>query len=215
VKRFEYIRNPSQIERESFARIRAQTNLDHLDANQQQIALRLVHTCGDPGIVEKIYFSTSAPSAGVEALGTGASVLCDVEMVRHGLSQRYLSGAVHCFLNADGVAERARHLRETRSMAALSLWPEHLSGSIVAIGNAPTALFRLLEMLSTGTARPALIVAMPVGFVGAKESKEALIAYAANQLHVPCITLRGRRGGSALTAAAVNAVARLAQGIHC
>jgi precorrin-8X/cobalt-precorrin-8 methylmutase len=215
VKRFEYIRNPSEIERESFARIRAQTNLDHLDTDQQQIALRLVHTCGDPGIVEKIYFSANAPLAGIDALRTDASVLCDVEMVRQGISRRYLPGAVHCFLNADGVAERARHLGETRCMAALSLWPEHLPGGIVAIGNAPTALFRLLEMLSTGTARPALIVAMPVGFVGAKESKEALITYAADQLHVPCITLRGRRGGSALTAATVNAVARLAQGIRC
>jgi precorrin-8X/cobalt-precorrin-8 methylmutase len=215
VKRFDYIRNPSEIERESFTRIRTQTKLDHLDVDQQQIALRLVHTCGDPDIIDKIYFSANAPSAGVEALGAGASVLCDVEMVRHGLSRRYISGGIHCFLNADGVAERARHLGETRSMAALSLWPEHLPGSIAAIGNAPTALFRLLEMLSTGIARPALIVAMPVGFVGAKESKEALIAYAADQLRVPCITLRGRRGGSALTAAAVNAVARLAQGIHC
>jgi precorrin-8X/cobalt-precorrin-8 methylmutase len=215
VKRFDYIHAPHEIERQSFLRIRAITDLSHLDADQQQVAMRLVHACGDPSIIDHVYFGAGAPAAGIEAMARGATILCDVEMVRHGLSRRYLSGTVHCFLNAEGIVEQARRRGETRSMAALRRWPEHLSGSVVAIGNAPTALFRLLEMLAAGAARPALIVAMPVGFVGAEESKEALIAYAADELHVPCITLRGRLGGSALTASAVNAMARLARGINC
>lgn len=211
---FDYIRDPVEIERRSFVRIRELTDLSGFDPQQQQVAMRLVHTCGDPSIVDDLFFSTGAVDAGIEAVRRDAAVLCDVEMVRHGLNGRYLQGDIHCFLNAEGVAEQARACEETRSMAALSWWPDYLPGSIVAIGNAPTALFRLLEMLGEGVPQPALIVAMPVGFIGAKESKETLLDHAPGKLQIPCITLRGRRGGSALTAAALNALARLARGIR-
>jgi precorrin-8X/cobalt-precorrin-8 methylmutase len=212
---FNYLHDPAEIERRSFERIRQLIDLAGLAPQEQQVALRLVHTCGDPGIVDTLFFGEGAASAGLGAIARNAPVLCDVEMVRHGLNRRYLPNPVHCFLNAAGIRERANARGETRTMAALSLWGEFLGGSIVAIGNAPTALFRLLEMLIGGAPRPALIIAMPVGFIGAEESKEALIAYATGADPVPCMTLRGRRGGSALTAATLNALARLAQGIRC
>ncbi len=212
--RFSYLRDPAEIERQSFIRIRELTDLDSFDADQEQVALRLIHTCGDPRIVEQLVFSPAATAAGLAAIRRKASVLCDVEMVRHGLNRHYLANAIHCFLNADGIRERAREQHQTRSMAALSLWSEHLSGSIVAIGNAPTALFRLLEMLDEGAPRPALIIAMPVGFVGAEESKEALVEYASEAPQIPFITLLGWRGGSALTAATLNALARLVRGVR-
>jgi precorrin-8X/cobalt-precorrin-8 methylmutase len=162
--------------------------------------------------VSELYFSLGAVTAGLEALRRGATVLCDVEMVRYGLSRRYLQGDVLCFVNAE--PEQANQRGETRSMRALSHWSKHLAGSIVVIGNAPTALFRLLEMLYAGAPRPALIIAMPVGFIGAQEAKQALIEHAPDILNIPCVTLQGRRGGSALTAATLNALARLDQGMR-
>lgn len=210
---FDYIRDPLEIERLSFAQIRELADLNRFDPDQRQVAMRLIHTCGDPDICDDLYFSEGAVTAGLEALSQRAAVLCDVEMVRHGLSCRYLDGPVHCFLNTQGVEEQARLTGETRSMAALAHWRPYLADSIVAIGNAPTALFRLLEILADDAPRPALIIGMPVGFVGARESKEALMGYAPGS-GVPCITLRGRRGGSALTAAAINALARLSRGIR-
>lgn len=210
---FDYIRDPLEIERLSFAEIRELADLKRFDPDQQQVAMRLIHTGGDPEICNDLHFGEGAVTAGLGALSQGSAVLCDVEMVRHGLSRRYLNGAVHCFLNAQGIEERARLAGETRSMAALAHWRPYLAGSIVAIGNAPTALFRLLEMLADDAPRPALIVGMPVGFVGARESKEALMECVPG-FGVPYITLRGRRGGSALTAATVNALARLSRGIR-
>ncbi|HXH01814.1 MAG TPA: precorrin-8X methylmutase [Candidatus Competibacteraceae bacterium] len=214
MSRFHYIRDPDEIERRSFARIRELTDLSRFDDDQAQVAMRLVHTCGDPSIVAHLAFSPGACAAGLAAMRTGAPILCDVEMVRHGLNRRLLGKQALCYLNDPRAAEIGRQRGETRSMAALELWREHLEGSIAAIGNAPTALFRLLELLDEGAPRPALIVGMPVGFIGAVESKQALAAVAYAEFGVPWITVHGLRGGSALTAAAVNALGRLARGIR-
>jgi Precorrin isomerase len=211
--RFDYLRDPAEIERLSFAQIRELTDLSRFSPDQAQVAMRLVHTCGDPGIIDNLYFSADAVEAGLQALQRESVILCDVEMVRQALSRRYIVGPIHCFLNAKGVAEAARQRGETRSMAALCHWPPHLAGSIVCLGNAPTALFRLLEMLADGAPQPALIIAMPVGFVGAQESKQVLVEHAA-LCEVPCITLLDRRGGSALAAATLNALGRLARGLR-
>lgn len=211
---FDYLRDPLEIERRSFALIRELTDLSRFDPDQQQVAMRLVHTSGDPGIVTDLYFSPGACAAGVTALAQGAELLCDIEMVRQGLSRRYLKGEVHCFLNAPETATQASQKGETRAMAAMANWLDHLQGSVVVIGNAPTALFRLLEMLAEGAPKPALIVGMPVGFINAAESKQALIEHAPETFGVPCIALQGRRGGSTLAAATVNALARMANGVR-
>ncbi len=210
---FDYLTDPREIERESFTRIAALTRLDGFDPEQRQIAMRLVHTCGDPSIVDKLMFSPNAAAAGVQAMSEGAKILCDVEMLRHGLSRAHCRGEKLCFLNSTGVAERASAASRTRSMVAVDCWNADLEGGIAAIGNAPTALFRLLELLTEGFPRPRLIVAMPVGFVGAQESKQALIDLGP-RLGLDFITLEGRRGGSALTAATLNALGRLADGIR-
>ncbi len=211
---FNYLTDPLEIERRSFLQIQEVTDLSRFDPDERQVAMRLVHTSGDPGIVTDLYFSPGAVAAGVAALQAGAAVLCDVQMVRQGINKRHLSGEVLCFLNSDRVDERAPNSGVTRAMAAISAWSAHLAGSLVAIGNAPTALFRLLELLYEGAPRPALIVGMPVGFISASESKQALLDHAPTQLQIPCIILQGRRGGSTLTAATINALARLAQGLR-
>lgn len=211
--RFEYLTDPQDIERRSFAAIRQLTDLSRFDADQQQVAMRLVHTSGDPTLVEALSFSADAVTAGCTALKRGAGVLCDVKMVRHGISQRFLNGGqVHCFLE-EATEMAPTTSGETRSMVAIAHWRDHLADNLVAIGNAPTALFRLLELLYDGAPRPALIIGMPVGFISAAEAKEALVEHAA-MLGVPYITLRGRRGGSALAAATLNALARLARGLR-
>lgn len=212
--RFDYLRDPDEIERQSFARIRQLTDLSRFDPDQQQVAMRLVHTAGDPDIVHDLQFSPGAVEAGLAALHRSADVLCDIEMVSRGINQRYLRGQVYCFLNLPTVAERARQSGETRTMAAMAEWPMYLDGSIVVIGNAPTALFRLLELLDERAPRPALIVGMPVGFINAAESKQVLWDIASNEFQTPCITLLGRRGGSNLAAATLNALARMANGIR-
>ena len=214
MSRFDYLRDPDEIERQSFTQIRQLTDLSRFDPDQQQVAMRLVHTSGDPDIVHDLHFSPGAVEAGLAALQQSADVLCDIEMVSHGISKRYLRGHVHCFLNSPTVAERARQTGETRSMVAMTEWPAHLAGSIVAIGNAPTALFRLLELLDEGAPRPALIIGMPVGFINAAESKQAMWEVAPSEFQTPCITLLGRRGGSSLAAATLNALARMAHGIR-
>lgn len=205
-----YLHGPNDIENLSFKLIRQQTDLSRFNAEQEQVAMRMVHTCGDPKIISDLVFSDGAIQSGLAAIAQGKAILCDVEMVRHGISKRLFNSEPMCFLNHRDVPELAKKTGETRSMAALSHWPEHLADSIVLIGNAPTALFRLLEMLQDGAAKPALIIGMPVGFVGAAECKQALIEQA------PCdyITLRGQRGGSALTASVSNALARLHLGIR-
>ena len=212
--RFDYLRDPDEIERQSFAQIRQLTDLSRFDADQQQVAMRLVHTSGDPDIVRDLRFSPGAIEGGLAALEQSADILCDIEMVSHGISKGYLHSAVYCFLNTPVVIDRARLARETRTMAAMAEWPAHLAGSIAVIGNAPTALFRLLELLDEGAPRPALIIGMPVGFINAAESKQTLWDIAPTEFRTSCITLLGRRGGSSLAAATVNALARMANGIR-
>lgn len=209
---FDYIHDPQEIEEKSFRIIRELTDLTGLSELEQQVVMRLVHTCGEPEVRSDIHFSGNACEAGLSALKSKAPVLCDVEMVRHGIAKRFVSGEIYCHLLASGVAERAKANGETRSMAALEEWHPHLNGSIVVIGNAPTALFRLLEMVQAGADKPALVIGMPVGFVGAAESKEALMQHATD-LNLEYICVSGRRGGSALAAAAINALARIDHGI--
>ncbi|MBK1693508.1 precorrin-8X methylmutase [Chromatium weissei] len=204
---FEYNRDAHDIYRQSFAIIRAETRLDHLPADLEAVAVRIVHACGMTDIVEDLQFSFDAGAAGREALAAGAALLCDSQMVAEGITRARLpaNNSILCTLNEPSVPELAKQLGNTRTAAALELWRPHLAGAIVVIGNAPTALFRLLEMLDAGAPKPALILGFPVGFVGAAESKAEL---AADSRGVPFITVRGRRGGSAMAVAAVNAFGR-------
>lgn len=206
---FDYIRDPAEIYKRSFETVRAETDVSGLSADEGTLAVRLVHACGITNIVEDLVFSGGPVEAGRTALGEGAAILTDVEMVRHGIIRARLpaENPVLCTLHDAGVKERAAEERTTRSAAAVDLWREGLKGSVVAIGNAPTALFRLLEIIGEGVAPPAMIAAFPVGFVGAVESKEALIDFAAGKA-IPFVTLRGRLGGSALAAACINALGR-------
>ncbi|MEA5576062.1 precorrin-8X methylmutase [Anabaena sp. UHCC 0451] len=203
---FNYIRDANEIYKKSFAIIRSEANLDILPEDVAQVAVRLIHACGMPDIATDLAYSRNAVESGRKALAAGAPILCDCRMVAEGVTRKRLSvkNAVICTLNDPEVPTIAKRLGNTRSAAALELWRFHLEGAVVAIGNAPTALFRLLEMLDEGVPRPALILGFPVGFVGAAESK---IALAADSRNVPFITLHGRRGGSAIASAAVNALA--------
>lgn len=204
-RRFDYLRDPQAISRESFARIRAATDFEHLPEKLHPLALRLVHACGMPDIVADLRFAGDPIAAARDALAQGAPVLCDCEMVRAGIAARHLpaASALLCTLHDPRVVGLARQLETTRSAAAVELWRPHLERAVVAIGSAPTALFHLLERLLNGWPRPAVIFAFPVGFVGAAESKQALCEA---DCGVPFVTVCGRRGGSALAAAAINAV---------
>ncbi|WP_026082614.1 precorrin-8X methylmutase [Mastigocladopsis repens] len=203
----DYIRDGNEIYRKSFATIRSEANLSVLAPDVAHVAVRLIHACGMTDIVDDITASPTAVVSGRTVLAAGAPILCDCRMVAEGITRRRLpaDNCVICTLNDPEVPELAQKLGTTRSAAALELWLPKLEGAVVAIGNAPTALFRLLEMLDAGVPKPALILGFPVGFVGAAESKAAL---AADSRDVPFITLHGRRGGSAIAAAAVNALAR-------
>lgn len=203
----DYIRDGNEIYRHSFALIRSEANLQDLPADLVPVAVRMIHACGMTDIVTDLAASPEAVVQGRAALRSGAAILCDAQMVANGVTRSRLpaENPVICTLNHPEVPERAAQIQNTRSAAALDFWHPHLAGSIVAIGNAPTALFRLLELLDAGCDRPALILGLPVGFVGAAESKAEL---AANSRGVPFITLHGRRGGSAIAAAAVNALAK-------
>ena len=172
----------------------------------EKLAVRVIHACGMVDIVSDLAFSPGAGAAGRAALQAGAPILCDARMVAEGITRPRLpkNNRVICTLHEDGVPDLAKSLGNTRSAAALEHWREHLEGSVVVIGNAPTALFYLLEMLDAGAPKPALIIGMPVGFIGAAESKDAL---AADSRGVPYVVVRGRRGGSAMAVAAVNALA--------
>ena len=207
----DYETDPQQIERESFRQIRELTDLDALSEDEQQVAMRVVHSLGLPDVAAELRFSTAACVAGRAALEQECAILCDVEMVRHGITRRMRETDPLCFLNDERVPDLARERAETRSMAALDLWRPWLDGSLVLIGNAPTALFRLLEMIEEGAPKPALIIAMPVGFVGAAESKQRLWN-SHTALGIECITLLGRQGGSAVTAASCNALLRCIRG---
>lgn len=208
---FDYIISPQAIEQESFRQIRELTALDGLSLEQQQVVMRIVHSVGIPEVAELVRFSPNACESGLAALSANAAILCDVEMVKQGVTKRMIQQAPLCFLNDPRTAERAKATGETRSMAALQLWQDDLEGSVVIIGNAPTALFRLLEMIEQGARKPALIIGMPVGFVGAAESKQALWDVH-ETLGIECITLLGRQGGSAVSAATCNALLRCLHG---
>ncbi len=202
----DYIRDGQEIYRRSFATIRAEADLSAIPADMEKLAVRVIHACGMVDIVSELAFSPGAGAAGRAALHAGAPILCDARMVAEGITRPRLpkNNRVICTLHEDDVPNLAQTLGNTRSAAALEHWREHLEGSVVVIGNAPTALFYLLEMLDAGAPKPALIIGMPVGFIGAAESKDAL---AADSRGVPYVVVRGRRGGSAMAVAAVNALA--------
>ncbi|MFT6579658.1 MAG: precorrin-8X/cobalt-precorrin-8 methylmutase [Alphaproteobacteria bacterium] len=205
--RYEYVRDPAEIYRQSFETVQRETDLQHIPDDWADIAIRLVHATGAPEIVADLIASPGAGAAGRAALRDGAPILSDVEMVVHGITRTRLpqQNPVLCMLNDAATPGLAATLGTTRSAAAVELWKPSLAGAVVAIGNAPTALFHLLERLSDGWPRPALVLGFPVGFIGAAESKTALIE---NNLGIPFIAIKGRRGGSAMAAAAVNALAR-------
>lgn len=204
----DYIRDGNAIYERSFAIIRAETDLSRFSEAEADIVVRMVHACGSPEAARHIVFGGGFAAAGRAALAGGAPILCDSEMVAHGVTRARLPAKndVLCTLRDPRVPALAEKLGNTRSAAALELWRERLAGSVVAIGNAPTALFYLLDMLAQGAPKPAAILGIPVGFVGAAESKDAL---AADPLGVPYLIVRGRIGGSAMTAAAVNSLARM------
>ena len=201
-----YEKDPAAIYAQSFATVRTEAKLDRFAPDMQPIITRLIHACGMVEIADRLAFSPDASAVGRRALSDGARVLCDCEMVAAGIIRRNLPGQnpVICTLNDPNVPALAARIGNTRSAAAVELWADHLAGAVVAIGNAPTALFHLLELLDAGWPKPALIIGLPVGFVGAAESKAEL---AANPRDVPFLTLRGRKGGSAMASAAINALA--------
>ncbi len=203
----DYLRDPEAIYRASFAAIRREVALDHLPPDMQAVALRLVHACGMPEIVRDLAFSATAVASGRAALQAGKPILADATMVASGIVRSLLpaDNRVLCTLPQIAPADLSARPPMTRSAAAVELWGEALAGAIVAIGNAPTALFRLLELIAAGAPQPAVILGFPVGFIGAAEAKEALIEH---EPAVPYIALKGRLGGSALAAAAVNALAQ-------
>lgn len=201
-----YERNPAEIYRQSFEIIRREVDLSKFENGLDQLVVRLIHSCGMVDIADDVFTSEDAFATGRNALEHGAKIYCDVEMVKKGIipAMMPLNNEIICYLNDPKTPSLAAEYETTRSAAQVDLWLDDIEGSIVAIGNAPTALFRLLEMLAGGCKKPALIIGMPVGFVGAVESKAALIS---NSYDVPYITVAGRRGGSAMAAAAVNALA--------
>lgn len=206
----DYLKDPDAIYAKSFAAIRAETDFGAMPADIAGIAERMIHACGMVDLVRDIVFSSDVAHAAAGALSSGASVIADCEMVRSGIIPSLLPAGneVICRLNDDGVDVQARKERTTRSAAQVALWQPVLAGSVVVVGNAPTALFALLEALDGGAPKPAAILAMPVGFVGAAEAKAAL---AADPRGVPFLTLQGRRGGSAIASAALNALSKIAR----
>lgn len=209
---FDYIIDPKTIEKNSFDMIRKLTHLDGLNQSQQQVVMRIVHSVGMPEVADKVKFSSNACEAGQAALAQGNTILCDVEMVKQGITKRMIQQPPLCLLNDDRTLAQAKASGETRSMAALTFWRNYLANSIVVIGNAPTALFRLLEMIEQDGGKesknkPALIIGMPVGFIGAAESKQALWDIH-QHLGIECITLLGNQGGSAVSSATCNALLR-------
>jgi precorrin-8X/cobalt-precorrin-8 methylmutase len=201
---FDYVRDGAEIYRRSFAVIRAEADLAGFPADVGRVVVRMIHSCGMTDLPADVGFSAGVVRAARQALLAGAPVLCDAQMVASGITRRRLPGGneVICTLNDPAVPGLAARLRTTRSAAALDLWLPRLAGAVVAIGNAPTALFRLLELLARGAPAPAVVLGIPVGFIGAAESKQALAASGLEYLVV-----HGRRGGSAMTVAAVNAIA--------
>ncbi|CAG8869452.1 Precorrin-8X methylmutase [Pseudomonas fluorescens] len=202
----DYIRDGQEIYRNSFRIIREEARLDRIPADLEKLAVRVIHACGMVDAIDGLQFSPGAGTAGREALAKGAPILCDAHMVAEGVTRTRLpaNNPVICTLRDPSVPGMASEAGNTRSAVALELWRPHLEGSVVVIGNAPTALFYLLEMIDAGAPKPALILGFPVGFVGAAESKAML---AADSRGVPFVIMQGRLGGSAMAAAAVNALA--------
>ncbi|MET8970235.1 precorrin-8X methylmutase [Streptomyces hydrogenans] len=203
---YEYEKDGAEIYRRSFATIRAEADLSGMPDDVATVAVRMIHACGMTDLVRDIAYSPEVVSRARAALRAGAPILCDAQMVASGVTRKRLpaDNEVLCALSDPAVPALAAELGTTRSAAALELWRDRLEGSVVAIGNAPTALFHLLEMIAKGAPRPAAVLGIPVGFIGAAESKDAL---AANDLGLDYLVVRGRRGGSAMTAAALNALA--------
>lgn len=202
----DYIRDPAEIYRQSFETVQAEADFSHLPTSMHDVAARIIHACGMVDSAEDLLASENAVEAGMSALQSGCSIFTDVEMVRAGIIGKFLpaDNEVICTLNDERVIGHAKEVGNTRSAAAVDFWDDKLEGSIVVIGNAPTALFRLLERLDEGASKPSLILGFPVGFVGAAESKTEL---AGNPRGSEFITLNGRRGGSAIASAALNAIA--------
>ncbi|MFS8046228.1 precorrin-8X methylmutase [Rhizobium sp. BR 314] len=204
---YDYIREGQAIYERSFAIIRSEADLKRFSDAEADVAVRMIHACGQVEAAQRFHFSPGFVAVARKALSDGAPILCDAEMVARGVTRARLPAAneVICTLQDPRTAEIAKTIGNTRSAAAMHLWTDQLAGAVVAIGNAPTALFHLLEMLRDGAPKPAAIIGMPVGFVGAAESKDAL---AENSYGVPFAIVRGRLGGSPMTAAALNALAR-------
>ncbi|MFI9271171.1 precorrin-8X methylmutase [Kitasatospora sp. NPDC052896] len=202
----EYEKDGAAIYRESFATIRAEADLAGLPADVSQVAVRMIHACGMTDLVADLLYSPGVVAAARSALRAGAPILCDVSMVASGVTRKRLpaDNEVVCTLSDPAVPGLAAELGTTRSAAAMELWRDRLAGSVVAVGNAPTSLFRLLEMVEAGAPRPAAVIGVPVGFVGAAESKQALAEHPSG---LEYLVVRGRRGGSAMAAAALNAIA--------
>ncbi|MEW1923168.1 precorrin-8X methylmutase [Streptomyces sp. NPDC088360] len=202
----QYEKDGPAIYRQSFATIRAEADLSGLPADVSQVAVRMIHACGMVDLVRDLAFTPRVVARAREALRAGAPILCDVAMVASGVTRKRLpaDNDVVCTLSDPAVPGLAAELGTTRSAAALELWRDRMEGAVIAVGNAPTALFRLLEMIEEGAPRPAAVIGVPVGFVGAMESKDALAAHPSGLEHM---IVRGRRGGSAIAAAALNAIA--------
>ena len=209
-KRYEYVDDGPAIYVDSFATIRREADLSAIPASAERLAVRMIHGTGQTDLARDLVVHPEVVPAARAALDAGAPILCDAHMVATGVTASRLPAGndVHCFLRDERVPALAREWSTTRTAAAVSLWEPLLEGSVVAIGNAPTALFHLLEMILDGAPRPAAIVGCPVGFIGAAESKEALASFRADHgIDIPFVTVRGRRGGSAMTASALNALA--------
>ncbi len=206
---FVYARDGSEIYRRSFSIIRSEADLSRFSPDEARVAVRIIHSCGMVEVAKDLVFSPEFTSTARHALLAGKPILCDSKMVANGITRARLPAGNHiiCTLDAPGIGELAEKLGTTRSAAALDFWLDRLGGALIAIGNAPTALFRLLELIADGAPRPAAVIGMPVGFVGAAESKEAL-AHAAD---IPFLIVSGRKGGSAMAVAAVNALASEAE----
>ncbi len=205
----DYIRDGAEIYRRSFAIIRAEADLARFTPPEERVAVRIIHACGMPEIARDIVMSPGFADNARWALVAGAPILCDAKMVANGITRARLPAGneIVCTLDDPSVPELARRIGNTRSAAAMELWRDRMAGAVVAIGNAPTSLFRLLEMLDEGAPAPAAVIGLPVGFVGAMESKQALAADG----RVPFLIVKGRRGGSAMAVAAVNALASEAE----
>ena len=202
----EYIKDGQEIYNRSFATIRSEADLRQIPADLEKLAVRVIHACGMIDIVKDLAFSDGAGTIGRTALTEGAAILCDANMVAEGITKKRLpaNNRVICTLSNETVPAYAKKIHNTRSAAAVEFWKPYIKNSVVVIGNAPTALFHLLDLIEQGFEKPRLIIGCPVGFVGAKESKLAL---SNNQFSIPYIVVHGRRGGSAMAAAAINALA--------